>query len=234
MDLGDPSVAIEIEAENETRRDPAARAGDLDQGRGQAVHHSQRRRDRAVVLRGQTEQETRDPITSDDDVVCRGELAAGVRDRANAVREEGFDRGDILCGEAHEEALERPLGALGELGPGPHAPALVGVHRATRAVMRRLDVRFGDVERLSGLADVVVEDIAQQEDGALERRQRLERQEEGEADALEELVMPFGGPTLADLGLKRGRDRLFRGLDRRRQPRPGVTPAQPAPLRRKG
>jgi hypothetical protein len=58
-------------------------------------------------------------------------------------------------------------------------------------MVRRLDVRFGQIERRSRLLDRVVEDVAEQQDGSRRRRQSFERDEKRERDALEQVVAAF-------------------------------------------
>jgi len=105
-------------------------------------------------------QRASDALAADDHLVSGSEFFTGIRNRAYAVGKQGLDRADVLRGETHEEALERLPVAQREFGPRPHAPSLVGADRAARPVMRCLEIRFGDVERLRRFADVVVEDIA--------------------------------------------------------------------------
>ena len=57
--------------------------------------------------------------------------------------------------------------------------------------MRGLDVGLAQAERVGGLRDRVVEHVAQEQHGALLRRERFEREEEGERAALEQIVAPL-------------------------------------------
>src|SRR5690606_31828636 len=71
------------------------------------------------------------------------------------------------------------------------------------------------------------EHVAQEEDRPLLRSQRLEREEEREGHALEQVVATFRAVHTVDDRLVRGRRLGVAGVDRRRQP--GTDVATPAP-----
>ena len=72
------------------------------------------------------------------------------------------------------------------------------VHRLVGALQRAVDTRRGHLERRGRLARRVAEHVAEDEHGALARRQVLERRDEGELDALALLVarLRAGEPVL--------------------------------------
>ena len=91
------------------------------------------------------------------------------------------------------------LRALDERGRGAHPLPVVALERAAGSVVGRLDVGLGQAERHRGLLHRVVKDIAQEEHGALLRRERLEREEERERGALEQIVAPLGAALARDV-----------------------------------
>jgi hypothetical protein len=68
---------------------------------------------------------------------------------------------------------------------------LVAPHRGPSQVERDPYVGLHHSERRGRLARRVVEDLAQQKDRSLGRRQGLERDEEGERDAFDQVVLAF-------------------------------------------
>ena len=137
---------------------------------------------------GQPPVEEGDARPADHGLAGRMELAPAVAERADAGREQRLDVAPVASRQGRQEALQRvPRRLLERVGRRP-ARAVVLRHPAAGAVVRDLDVRLVQVERGRGVGDGVVEDVAQEQHGALLRRQRLERQEEGERAAFEQVV----------------------------------------------
>ncbi len=98
----------------------------------------------------------------------------------------------VLLHEALKKPLEHGARFFGQLTRRRAPRAVVAVHHFACAMKGGLDVRFREVERFRGLGAGVVVDIAQNENTALLRRQRLERKKKSKRDALERFVTRLG------------------------------------------
>src|SRR5215470_11719257 len=90
-----------------------------------------------------------------------------------------------------------------------------------------LCARLCNAKRFGRLARRVVEYVAQQKHGALRRRERFERQEEGKRDTFEHVIARHRRIFRRSGRLIRRGVLYILCRDRRRKPRPGITPAPP-------
>src|SRR5262245_7833645 len=177
---------------------------------------------------GQTQVEDSDLSPADYRRARRDEFAAAVTHMPRVLGQQGFNSRDVAAEKTIEETLHRAPRLFLQRTRRRQALPVIIAHRPPRAVMRCLDVRFAHAERVCGLLDRIIEDVAQQQHRALRRLQRFQREQEGEGHAFEHVVARRRISFLVH-GLVGRRSEFVAGLDRRRQPWAFVTsPLAPA------
>ena len=96
---------------------------------------------------------------------------------------------DQIAKRPNQRVLPIDYGPQSDAHAGPGVPL---VDRLARPLQRAVDRGDGHVERVAGLLRREVEHLAQDQHGALARRQVLERGDERELDALARLVPSLG------------------------------------------
>ena len=226
MELADPPVWVDLTAEHRAWRLPSLRTSELDHRRGQPVHHAHldARLGDLPQERG-SEVEDRHAIATRERLTERRVRASGVGHRPHRIGEESFQAARILLRETPQELLECDPRLLAVRFGRDRALGVVARESEARAMMQDPHVRLGRSDHVRGLARRVVEDVAQHENRALPRPERLERQQERERGALEDAVPRLGRARSGGGELAFGRI----AFDRRRQPRAVVTaPLSPA------
>jgi len=111
-----------------------------------------------------------------DDGNRRGrEFAAAIGHRFGVVGQHPFDRGDVTGRQQVDEPSKHTDRARAPGGRRCGAASFVRVDGAARAVVDDPHVPFSRLEHRAHFGGRVVECVAQQQHGALGRRQRLER-----------------------------------------------------------
>ena len=182
----------------------------------------------------------RDQVHADDGPAARREAEEGLRDLRRAVQRhlrgcvvapavaeadrvvgEHGARGCLVAGrQRDDERLERGLRARRERASIDGPLGVVRGERLPRAVPRDLHVRLRHAERRGCVLAGVVEHVAEQHHGALARRERLEREQEGHRHALDELVAARGAVAIGGFEGRRFVERVERALGRHRRGQP--------------
>ena len=139
----------------------------------------------AGVLGGKADEEARDLVGADDRIARRGLAAAAVGERHRVRAQQFGEARDVAAGHRFAESLQqagvivrrrrgrRAFVAHGAAGPRGQLPAS----------------RLGAVKHGGDFGKRRVEDVVEQEGRAFQRRQPVERQQQGER----EIVGQFGG-----------------------------------------
>ena len=160
---------------------------------GQAVHHAHGACAARRGWRIRPQHQAQDALRGRRRRVRGGVLAAVARGCARPSASSASSAGTSSACRARRKRSSAVAGArLADRRSARSAARSYAGHGAAGAVVGDLHRRLGQAERVGGLAHRVVEDVAQQQHRALARRQRLEREQEGERHALQQLVAALG------------------------------------------